>query len=83
MITRSLTYVRREFYMKNFNVNVYTEDETLMSFDLEVRDLDTAMTVAMTRVNQDSTINFYRKNEQRLMITISAADGSESATQML
>ncbi len=69
--------------MKNFNVNVYTEDETLMSFDLEVRDLDTAMTVAMTRVNQDSTINFYRKNEQRLMITISAADGSESATQML
>lgn len=69
--------------MKNFNVNVYTEDETLMSFDLEVRDLDTAMTVAMTRVNQDSTINFYRKNEQRLMITISAADGSDSATQML
>lgn len=69
--------------MKNFNVNVYTEDETLMSFDLEVRDLDTAMAVAMTRVNQDSTINFYRKNEQRLMITISAADGSESATQML
>lgn len=69
--------------MKNFNVNVYTEDETLMSFDLEVRDLDTAMTVVMTRVNQDSTINFYRKNEQRLMITISAADGSESATQML
>lgn len=69
--------------MKNFNVVVYTEDESLLSFDLEVRDLDTAMTVAMTMINQDSTINFYRKNEQRLMITISAADGSESATQML